>query len=102
MVFGHPMRRSSAPRIHIDMDMILSQWIRMKPLVVLGFLGSTLDASKFGPTRWNKWRPTVGLTMHEDLRVDRLIMLYGTPHGRLAEYVAEDIAAVSPETQVEI
>ena len=44
----------------------------MRPTVVIGFLGSTLDASKFGPTRWNKWRPTVGLCMHDDLRVDRL------------------------------
>lgn len=74
----------------------------MKPLTVIGFLGSTLDASKFGPSRWNKWRPTVGLTMHEDLRVDRLVLLHGTPHRRLAEYVAEDIASVSPETSVEM
>lgn len=74
----------------------------MRRLTVIGFLGSTLDASKFGPSRWNKWRPTVGLTMHEDLRVDRLILLHGTPHRRLAEYVAEDIAAVSPETEVEM
>lgn len=74
----------------------------MKPLTVIGFLGSTLDASKFGPSRWNKWRPTVGLAMHEDLRVDRLVMLHGTPHRRLAEYVAEDIASVSPETSVEM
>lgn len=74
----------------------------MKPLTVLGFLGSTLDASKFGPSRWNKWRPTVGLTMHEDLRVDRLVLLHGTAHRRLAEYVAEDIASVSPETSVEM
>lgn len=73
----------------------------MKPLTVIGFLGSTLDASKFGPSRWNKWRPTVGLTMHPDLRVDRFILLHGTPHGRLAEYVADDIASVSPETRVE-
>lgn len=73
----------------------------MKPLVVIGFLGSTLDGSKFGPSRWNKWRPSVGLTMHEDLRVDRFVMLHGTPHGRLAEYVADDIASVSPETTVE-
>jgi transcriptional regulatory protein RtcR len=73
----------------------------MKPLVVIGFLGSTLDASKFGPSRWNKWRPSVGLTMHEDLRVDRFLMLHGTPHGRLAEYIADDIASVSPETTVE-
>ena len=73
----------------------------MKPLVVLGFLGSTLDASKFGPSRWNKWRPTVGLTMHEDLRVDRLVLLHGTRHSRLANYVTADIGSVSPETTVE-
>ena len=73
----------------------------MKPLIVLGFLGSTLDASKFGPSRWNKWRPTVGLTMHEDLRVDRLVLLHGARHSRLADYVAEDIGSVSPETTVE-
>ena len=74
----------------------------MKPLTVIGFLGSTLDASKFGPSRWNKWRPTVALTMHEDLRVDRLVLLHGTAHRRLADYVAEDIASVSPETQVDM
>jgi transcriptional regulatory protein RtcR len=74
----------------------------MKPLVVIGFLGSTLDSSKFGPTRWSKWRPTVSLCMHEDLRVDRLVMLHGTQHVRLAEYVREDIAGVSPETQVQL
>lgn len=74
----------------------------MKPVVVIGFLGSTLDAGKFGPGRWNKWRPTVGLTMHPDLRVDRLILIHGTAHGRLAEYVAADIASVSPETAVDL
>ena len=58
----------------------------MKPLVVIGFLGSTLDASKFGPSRWSKWRPSVALTMHEDLRVDRFVMLHGTAHRRLADY----------------
>ncbi|MBB5687856.1 RNA repair transcriptional activator RtcR [Sphingobium boeckii] len=74
----------------------------MKPLVVIGFLGSTLDGSKFGPSRWNKWRPSVGITMQEDLRVDRFVLLHGTPHGRLAEYVAEDIASVSPETTIDL
>jgi transcriptional regulatory protein RtcR len=73
----------------------------MKPLVVIGFLGSTLDASKFGPSRWGKWRPSVALTMHEDLRVDRFVMLHGTAHSRLADYVGEDIASVSPETRIE-
>jgi transcriptional regulatory protein RtcR len=74
----------------------------MRPLVVIGFLGSTLDAAKFGPSRWNKWRPTVGLAMHEDLRVDRLILIHGTAHRRLAEFVAEDVMSVSPETSVEM
>lgn len=74
----------------------------MKPLTVIGFLGSTLDASKFGPSRWSKWRPSVGLTMHEDLRVDRFLLIHGSAHRRLAEYVAEDIASVSPETTVEM
>ncbi len=73
----------------------------MKPSVVIGFLGSTLDAGKFGPSRWNKWRPSVGLTMHEDLRVDRFVLIHGELHRRLADYVAEDILSVSPETQVE-
>ncbi|WEJ99408.1 MAG: RNA repair transcriptional activator RtcR [Candidatus Sphingomonas phytovorans] len=73
----------------------------MKPLTVIGFLGSTLDASKFGPSRWSKWRPSVGLTMHEDLRVDRFVMLHGDAHRRLAEFIAEDIASVSPETTVD-
>ncbi|MDB5708525.1 MAG: transcriptional regulator [Sphingomonas bacterium] len=73
----------------------------MRPLVVIGFLGSTLDASKFGPTRWGKWRPTVALAMHEDLRIDRFVMIHADIHTRLADYVAEDIASVSPETTVD-
>jgi transcriptional regulatory protein RtcR len=73
----------------------------MKQLVVIGFLGSTLDSGKFGPERWNKWRPSVGLAMHEDLRVDRFVMLHGTPHIRLAQHIAKDIASVSPETTLD-
>ena len=71
------------------------------PTTVIGFLGSTLDTGKFGPTRWSKWRPTVGVCMHDDLRIDRFVLLHGDKHGRLAEYVADDIVAVSPETTVE-
>ena len=73
----------------------------MKQLVVIGFLGSTLDAGKFGPTRWNKWRPSVSLAMHEDLRVDRFVLIHGNQHNRLADQVAADIASVSPETAVD-
>ncbi|HEY5710551.1 MAG TPA: RNA repair transcriptional activator RtcR [Allosphingosinicella sp.] len=72
----------------------------MKPTVVIGFLGSTLDGSKLGPIRWNKWRPSVGLCMHEDLRVDRFELIHGTRHESLARYITADIAGVSPETEV--
>ncbi|MHA3842415.1 RNA repair transcriptional activator RtcR [Sphingomonas aestuarii] len=85
----------------IDRDTLLYHSIVMKPLVVIGFLGSTLDSSKLGPSRWNQWRPSVGLTMHEDLRVDRLVLLHGGVHQGLADYVTQDIASVSPETSVE-
>jgi transcriptional regulatory protein RtcR len=72
----------------------------MKPLVVIGFLGSTLDGSKLDAGRWNKWRPTISLCMHEDLRVDRFELIHGSRHEALARHVAGDIAAVSPETKV--
>jgi len=71
-----------------------------KPTTVIGFLGTTLDAAKFGPTRWNKWRPTVGVCMHEDLRIDRFVLLHGEQHQRLADFVCDDIRDVSPETEV--
>lgn len=73
----------------------------MPRTTVIGFLGSTLDASKRDASRWSRWRPTVGLCMQPDLRVDRLVLLHGAKHEGLARYIAEDIAAVSPETAVE-
>ncbi|RVU35227.1 AAA family ATPase [Hwanghaeella grinnelliae] len=72
----------------------------MKSNTVIGFLGSTLDAAKFGPTRWNKWRPTVSICMQEDLRVDRFVLIHGSFHKRLANFVAQDIREVSPETEI--
>ncbi len=72
----------------------------MRPNIVIGFLGSTLDAGKFGPTRWSKWRPSVGLCMHDDLRVDRFELIHGSRHESLADQIAADIAGVSPETRV--
>lgn len=72
----------------------------MKNTTVIGFLGSTLDATKFGPSRWNKWRPSVSICMQEDLRVDRFVLIHGNQHRRLAELVAKDIADVSPETEI--
>jgi transcriptional regulatory protein RtcR len=69
--------------------------------VVIGFLGTQLDGGQ-GTGRWEKWRPTVSLTQHEDLVIDRLELLHARDHQALAERIRDDIAAVSPETQVRL
>src|SRR6476659_1913720 len=71
-------------------------------LTVIGFLGSTLDQAKRGPSRWEKWRPTVSLCQHQDLLVDRLVLLHSQQFKGLADLVAADIAQVSPETVVQL
>jgi transcriptional regulatory protein RtcR len=70
-----------------------------KPTVVLGLLGTTLDTGK-GPKRWERWRPTVSLCQHEDFIVDRLELIHDRRANSLADQVIEDIASVSPETDV--
>lgn len=67
--------------------------------VVFSILGTSLDAGK-GNSRWDRWRPTVALTQHEDLLVDRLELLHGGGTPELLNQVTADIAHVSPETQV--
>lgn len=71
----------------------------MKPRVVIGFLGTTLDQGKT-PDRWNRWRPTVALCQHDDLVIDRLDLLHSRQHTALADRVTRDIGQVSPETRV--
>ena len=69
--------------------------------VVIGFLGSQLDSGG-AAGRWEKWRPTVAICQHEDLLIERLELLYSGQHVRLAHQVKEDIASVSPETEVRL
>jgi transcriptional regulatory protein RtcR len=70
-----------------------------KKTVVIGFLGTQLDSGQ-GAGRWEKWRPTVSLAQHDDLVVNRLELIYTPQHRALAERVKQDIAAVSPDTEV--
>ena len=70
-----------------------------KKNVVIGFLGTQLDSGQ-GAGRWEKWRPTVSLTQHEDLLIDRFELLYTPRHEALAQSLKRDIATVSPETDV--
>jgi transcriptional regulatory protein RtcR len=69
--------------------------------VVIGVLGPTLDRG-FGPDRWNEWRPTVSLFQHEDLLVDRFELLHQRQFAKLVKRVVDDIALVSPETEVRL
>ena len=71
----------------------------MKQKVVIGFVGTQLD-SGLGVGRWEKWRPTVSLTQHEDLVIDRLVLFYDRKYQSLLQVLTEDIASVSPETEV--
>lgn len=73
----------------------------MKKTVVIGFLGTQLD-SGLSPTRWEKWRPTISLTQHEDMVVDRLELFHDRRSVALAEQVQRDIAQMSPTTEVRL
>jgi transcriptional regulatory protein RtcR len=67
--------------------------------VVIGLLGATLDSGK-GSERWERWRPTVALCQHEDLLIHRFELLYQKKFAGIARSVINDIATVSPETEV--
>ena len=69
--------------------------------MVLGLLGSTLDAG-FGASRWKRWRPTVSVCQHPDLLVRRFDLLAQPAFLDLAKTVAKDLEQVSPETEVKI
>lgn len=68
--------------------------------VVFGLVGARLDRGPASTERWNSWRPSVAICQHEDFLVDRLELLFEPKVRRLAEQLAEDVRAVSPETEV--
>jgi transcriptional regulatory protein RtcR len=70
-----------------------------KKIVVIGLVGSVVDAGS-GPTRWQRWRPTVSLCRHEDLIVDRLELLYQKKYQKLTDQVTDDLRNCSPETEI--
>ncbi|RKG67054.1 AAA family ATPase [Corallococcus sp. CA054B] len=79
----------------------MAQKAKARRTVVIGMLGTTLDTG-MGAHRWTRWRPTVSLCQQEDLLVHRLELLH-PPHGTsLAAVIRDDIAQVSPETEVRL
>ena len=66
---------------------------------VIGFLGTTLD-NGFNDKRWQRWRPTVSLGLHDELLVDELHILYSKRDKRLFKIIVDDVAQISPNTTV--
>ena len=72
----------------------------MRKTVAFGFVGTVLDYVGRGSQRWEKWRPTLCLCQQETLVVHRLELLYDARSRGLFETLKQDIASVSPETEV--
>ena len=68
-------------------------------LTVFGLLGTHLDKG-FGANRWERWRPTVSIFQHDELLVDRFVLLSSGEHSDLADRVERDVRSLSPETEV--
>lgn len=67
----------------------------MKKNVVIGFLGTQLDAGKR-----RKWRPSVQLCEHPDFPVERFELLHDKRWTSLAGKIKAAIEAISPQTEV--
>jgi transcriptional regulatory protein RtcR len=71
-----------------------------KKIVILGLVGSVVDAGS-GPSRWQRWRPTVSLCRHADaLPVERFELLYQKKFEKLTQQVTEDLRHCSPKTEI--
>ncbi|WP_322052592.1 RNA repair transcriptional activator RtcR [Paraburkholderia bannensis] len=72
----------------------------MRKTVAIGFLGTVLDQGGRAPRRWQKWRPTISLCSQPDWPIDRLELLHSPDYDRLANRIKEDLARLSPHTEV--
>ncbi|MGR8940075.1 MAG: RNA repair transcriptional activator RtcR [Gammaproteobacteria bacterium] len=68
--------------------------------VIIGLLGARLDHAGFGRKRFERWRPTVSLVMHDSLPVDEFVLLYHPEERELAGITVGDMRALSPQTQI--
>lgn len=71
--------------------------------VAVSIFGNVLDMrGGRKASRWDVWRPNVGLVQQDDLRIDELHLVCAPMHGRLVEQLKADIGQVSPGTTVAI
>ena len=72
---------------------------KFKKTVVIGFVGSTLDQGK-KLDRWQRWRPTMSLLMHEDLVIDELVLLHDRRNVSLIDHLRQDALEISPKPRL--
>ena len=89
------MTQNRRVNIYIDIFYLISQYTQMKSNVVIGFLGTTLDAGKR-----RRWRPSVQINDHPDFPVTRLELIHSRRWSGLAAKIKADITARNPETEV--
>ncbi|MGB0902810.1 RNA repair transcriptional activator RtcR [Halocynthiibacter sp.] len=66
-----------------------------KTNVVIGFLGTNLDAGKR-----RRWRPSVQIAEHPDFPVDRLELIHGRRWSGLAEKIKSTVEYANPQIEV--
>jgi transcriptional regulatory protein RtcR len=71
-----------------------------KKIVAVSMLGIQLDFFGKRTDRWSKWRPNVSLCSQEDMVIDHLHLIHDNHSSKLANTVVDDIATISPETEV--
>lgn len=71
----------------------------MKKKVLIGFIGAKLDKGN-NEDRWKKWRPSVSLCQHEDLKFDRFDLIYQPIYKSLKNTIISDVEEISPSTEI--
>ena len=70
-------------------------------IVAISVLGTEKDAHGGpGPSRWDTWRPNIGLVQQGTLPIAELHLIFSKEHAKLAERIRLDIQSVSPKTKV--
>jgi len=72
-----------------------------KKTVCIGILGTALDAGK-PHRRYERWRPTYSLFLHNDLPIAQLELLYPASHLKLAETIRKDIVKQRENAKVNL
>ncbi|MDR1493284.1 MAG: hypothetical protein LBT05_11260 [Planctomycetaceae bacterium] len=69
--------------------------------IVFAFLGTKFDRPKSEKDRWQTWRPTISLfSDNVNFHIDEFHLFYGSAYKKLAETVLNDIAEISPNTEL--